>query len=147
MEHNPSLYARTFKGMFDVGAARRRFGPRGVLSSHLADQLTLYCATLQNIRDGDIFSEDISHTLWTAFFMMSESDAKNRAQLEWAGLDQFINRRVRIMLYEGRGEFRGWPAESEENALSLWLMAMTLDEGTLCFRPTGISLPTCRQTN
>lgn len=116
-------------GLFDLGAARRRFGPRGIHSSHLVDQLTLYCATLQDIRDGDIYSEDLAHTLWTAFFMMMENDGKNRAQLEWAGLDNFINRRVRIMLYEGRGEFRGWPAESEENALALWLMVMTIDEG------------------
>jgi hypothetical protein len=140
MEHNPSLYAKAFKGMFDAGAARRRLGPRAMLSSHLADQLTLYCATLQDIRDGDIYSEDLAHTLWTAFFMMMENDGKNRAQLEWAGLDNFINRRVRIMLYEGRGEFRGWPAENEENALSLWLMAMTLDEGMPYFLHTDISL-------
>jgi hypothetical protein len=128
LENNHNLYARIFRGMFDVGAARRRYGPRAVLSSSLAHQLVLHCSALRNIHQGDIYSNGIKYILWAAFLMLSENDGMNMAQLEWAGLDNFIYRFVRMRLFEGRGRHRGWPVESEENALALWIMVMTYDE-------------------
>lgn len=130
MKNNHSLYARAFRGLFDAGAARRRFGPRALHSSNLAHQLTLYCSALRDIRRGDIYSNNLKYTLWAAFFMISENDGNNIAQLQWAGLDDFVSRFVRTRLFDGRGRHRGWPAENEENALALWLMVMTDNERT-----------------
>jgi hypothetical protein len=115
--------------MFDIGAARRRFGPLALLSSSLARQLIVYCSVLRDIRHGDIYSNGIKEILWAAYFMMAENDGRNRVQLERAGIDGFIYRFIMMRLSEGRGEHRGWPVENQENSLALWIMAMTYDEG------------------
>jgi hypothetical protein len=130
-ENNRSLYARIFNCKFDVGAARRRFGPHTLPSSSLADQLQSNIMALQDIRQGDIYSSHVNSTLWTAFFLMLENDGKNREQLDWAGLDSFIDRYIRNRLSEGRDQHKGWPVENEGNSLALWLMVMTLTEGRL----------------
>src|ERR1700730_12908151 len=93
-----NLYARIFKTKFDLGAVRRRFGPKTIRSSNLAGQLKKYCINLQDIRRGDIYSPRIHDILRTAFFMASENDGKNAFQLEWAGLGGFVDRFVRARL-------------------------------------------------
>ena len=124
-----NLYARIFKIKFDLGAVRRRLGPKSVRSRNLASQLKTYCINLQDILRGDIFSPRILEILRTAFFLASENDGKNSCQLGWAGLDGFVDRFVRARLCENAAQYNGWPAESSVNALALWLMWFTTTHG------------------
>lgn len=130
------LYARIFRAKFDTRAAIRRMGARAGYTSHLAKQLPIYSQCLKRIRKGDIHASTVHKDLWTCFLMMVESDGKNEAQLvEWAGLTTFIDRVVRERLWEGRDDHHGWPAESSFNALALWLMWFTTDDGAFSRRP------------
>lgn len=129
-DNNRHLYARIFSCKFDTRAAYRRFGARAAYTSNLAHQLKVYSACLKRIRHGDIHAPSLTKDLWISFFMMVESDGKNEAQLiEWARLHTFVDRLVRERLWEGRENHNGWPAESNLNALALWLMWFTTDEG------------------
>ena len=123
------LFARVFQTKFDIGAVRRRFGPKSVRSTNLAMQLKKYCTNLQEIRRGDIHSPDIHDILRTSFLMATENDGKNARQLAWAGLDTFVDRFVRARLCEDVAQHNGWPAESSVNALALWLMWFTTTQG------------------
>jgi hypothetical protein len=118
----PYLYARILKVKFDVGAVRRRFGPKSVNSTKLAFQLKKYCINLQDIRRGDVYSPRIHDILRTAFFIAYENDGKNAYQLEWAALNVFVDRFVRARLNEDTARHNGWPTDSSVNALALWLM-------------------------
>lgn len=129
-ETNRYLYARIFKAKFDTRAAFRRFGARGTYTSNLALQLRIYSACLKRIRAADIHAPTVHKDLWICFFMMVESDGKNETQLlEYAGLKTFIDTLVRERLWDARDNHNGWPAESNFNALALWLMWFTTDEG------------------
>ncbi|KAI0053416.1 hypothetical protein FA95DRAFT_1579522 [Auriscalpium vulgare] len=114
------LYARIFRGMFDVDAARRRFGKRALRSRHLADQLRTYCAALQRIRRADIRADSVMADLWTAFILLTENDGKNRVQLDWARLGPFVDAFVLQRLWENPQD--GWPRDTSINALALWVM-------------------------
>lgn len=123
------LYANVFRFKFDHRAPLRRFGPRAIQSSNVAQQLKQYCYALQVIRRGDIHVEGIVHVFWQAFFMMSENDGRNACQLKWAGLSNFVYRFVRERLWEDRHLTNGWPGETTVNALALWLMWFVFNEG------------------
>ena len=122
------LYSRIFKAKFDHLSAIRRIARP--ISSEYVEQLMDCCKLLQVIRSGDIYSADIDHVLFMALIMMMENDGKNRVQLEWAGLDEFVHRFVRERLHETRERYNGWPEESAQNACALWLMWMMTTEGT-----------------
>lgn len=140
------LYARIFRAMFDTRAVVRRFGERCSRLSNVAQQLKVYCATLRRIRSGDITAdpETVKADMWTALLMMLENDGKNEAQLEWAGLKDFMDRFVRTKLLDNCEQTHGWPPESETNALALWLMWFTTDEGEcLSLGALGVDLISC----
>ncbi|KIM90390.1 hypothetical protein PILCRDRAFT_181625 [Piloderma croceum F 1598] len=127
------LYTRIFETKFDIDAVRRRFGLKSVRLTNLAMQLKKYCTNLQKIRRGDIYSPDSYDILWTSFLMATENDGKNASQLEWAGLDTFVDRFVRGRLCEDIAQHNDWPAESivDINALALWLMWFTTTRESL----------------
>ncbi|KAI0295023.1 hypothetical protein BC826DRAFT_1104480 [Russula brevipes] len=114
------LYAKIFRGMFDVDAVRRRFGRHALQSDVLAAQLRTYCTTLQRIRRGDIYAPDVEHFLRTAFILVTENDGKNRAQLEWANTYGFVNNFVRHRLWHDT--VNGWPKDTPLHSLALWVM-------------------------
>ena len=118
------LYAKIFRGMFDVGAARRRIGISAVRSRFLASQLKIYCTTLKRIRRGDINAPDIEDIMLTIFIMLTENDGKNREQLEWANTYQFLHNFVQHRLWEDT--INGWPRDTPIHSLALWsLWCMT----------------------
>lgn len=125
------LYAKIFRGMFDVGAPRRRFGRRALQSDVLALQLRTYCATLQRIRRGDIYASDVEHLLRTAFILVTENDGKNRAQLEWANTYGFVNNFARHRLWHDA--VNGWPQDTPLHSLALWVMWCMTDTGVPLF--------------
>lgn len=141
LNNNRHLYARIFRSMFDYRAASRRFGPRACYSSNLAVQLKKYCSTLRRIRHANLDSDTLNLDLWNAFFMMMENDGRNAAQLEWAGLKPFVDRLVRERLWHGREASHDWPAENTVNALALWLMWFTTDQGTSSLLPSRSFTP------
>jgi hypothetical protein len=76
--------------------------------------------------------------------MLSENDGKNRSQLTWARLEHFVDRFVRMRLYEHL--HHGWPVDNVVNSLSLWIMWMTTTKGKLLF--INLCPPhTCFQNN
>ncbi|TFY66405.1 hypothetical protein EVG20_g4681 [Dentipellis fragilis] len=126
---NKDLYARIFKGMFDIDAARRRFGHRALHSRNLASQFRQQCLTLKRIRSQDIYSPHVLEDFWIAFIMVMENDGKNREQLDWAGLPSFVNAFIRARLWEQT--VNGWPVDSPVNTLALWLLWCTTDSASL----------------
>jgi len=125
------LSAKIFRGMFDVGAARRRIGHHALKSRFLASQLKTYCTALQHIRRGDIFIPDIEDVLRTALILVMENDGKNRAQLEWANTYAFVNKFVRNRLWHDT--VNGWPRDTSLNALALWVMWSMTDDSAFPF--------------
>ncbi|EGO31272.1 hypothetical protein SERLADRAFT_353830 [Serpula lacrymans var. lacrymans S7.9] len=100
-------------------------GTQAFASSYLANQLRVYSLALNTIRRADIRHPEILPTFWTCLFMLLENDGKNRYQLGWAGLDNFVDEFVRTRLYEGSTQLNGWPSDNTLNSLALWLMWMT----------------------
>jgi hypothetical protein len=120
IHRSKDLYAKIFRGMFDIDAPRRRFGRRALHSRFLASQLQTYCITLQRIRRGDIFAPDVEDLLRIAFILLTENDGKNRAQLEWANTYSFVNNFVRHRLWQD--PVNGWPRDTPLHSLALWVM-------------------------
>ncbi|RDX45583.1 hypothetical protein OH76DRAFT_1486236 [Lentinus brumalis] len=119
---NAHLYARIFRATFDYHAPERRFPDDASYSLALAAQLVRHCETLQRIRTGDLLVDDLYRT----FALCLENDGRNAAQLQWAGLPDYIERYVCIRLWHGRNRIHNWPRESRENAFALWLYWYTL---------------------
>lgn len=129
LSNAPHLYRAIFRSMFDHRAPVRRMGPKADRTSNVVRQLKKYCKALKIIRRGDVYIPDISSVLWLAFFMAFENDGRNAEQLRWAGLHSFVDRFVRERLWEQREQTSGWPQESPVNALALWLLWFTTNEG------------------
>lgn len=127
----PYLYDRIFRLKFDIQAPRRRLGSGILNPSTLAEELRRRCAMLQRIRAYDMTSPSIRDDLWLAYLMLLESDGRNERQLiEWAGLRDYALAYLVQSLGVHRDSY-GWPTESEENALAVWLLWMSGDEGKL----------------
>jgi hypothetical protein len=135
---SPHLYAKIFRGMFDVDAPRRRFGSRALRPHFLALQLKTCCTALRRIRRRDISSPDVEDLLRTAFILLTENDGKNRAQLEWADAYAFVNDFVRHRLWQDT--VNGWPRDTSLHSLALWVMWCMTDKGALSTRS---HLPLC----
>lgn len=118
--HSKDLYAKIFRGKFDVGAVRRRIGISAVRPRFLASQLKSYCITLKRIRRGDINAPDIEDLFRTIFILLTENDGKNREQLEWANTYEFVNNFVQQRLWEDT--VNGWPKDTPLHSLALWVL-------------------------
>ncbi|KAI9444668.1 hypothetical protein H4582DRAFT_1910428 [Lactarius indigo] len=129
MSSSNDLYAKIFLGMFDVGAARRRFGTLASRSRILASQLKSYCVALKRIRRGDLNAPDIEDLLRTVFILLTENDGKNREQLEWANAYQFANNFVHQRLWQDT--INGWPRDTPLHSLALWVLWCMTDADKL----------------
>ncbi|KAF8641170.1 hypothetical protein AX17_000805 [Amanita inopinata Kibby_2008] len=121
---NPSLYARIYRLKFDSSAIRRRaFDPQ---AEDYAEHLALSCKTLAAIQNRNFFADAPESVLFAAYLMMLDNDGKNRAQLEWAGIDAYVDAYVRTRTYDPiqRMTNHGWPVDNAANACALWLMWM-----------------------
>lgn len=114
-----ALYARLCRLKFDLGAVHRRaFSPN---NKDLSEYLIRSCISLRCIRRGDVFHEDVAPALLDALVMMLHDDGKNRAQLERAGIVEFVDRFLRLRLQEGKETNGMWPLENIQNSTALWL--------------------------
>lgn len=132
---HPDFIKAVFALKFDVRAQERRaYTVRGI---DALDQMKRYCAALAVFRRGDVWYHpdyddeyaadvDVETALWTAYVMLLENDGKNRAQLEHAGVLVFVDRYVRLRMYEGS---MGWPLETTETACALWILWMVETDG------------------
>ncbi|KAK2462883.1 hypothetical protein APHAL10511_005081 [Amanita phalloides] len=121
---NPSLYARIFRFKFDYSAVcRRAFVPD---ARNYADHLIHYYKLLAAIQRRDFDADDTASILFAAYIMMLENDGKNRAQLELAGIDLYLDAYVRKYMYHpfDRMTNDGWPRDNTANACALWLIWM-----------------------
>lgn len=128
---SPALKARIFRLKFDTSAvSRRSFSPYDL---HLADQLEFYCGILQIIKNKDVYHEDVVDLLLAIYMMMLDNDGKNFAQLQSAGIAEFIDKFIRLRLWEGRMESpnAGWPVASVANRCALWIAWLTMDRRTI----------------
>lgn len=124
---NTGLYARIARLKFDCNAVKRRaFKP---FAKDCAEHLVHSCLCLQFFRRGDVDDEDDIEHLPTAFMLMLENDGKNRAQLEWAGIESFLDQYMRRRLYENRMTNDGWPLETPHGSSALWLTWMFATKG------------------
>lgn len=88
------------------------------------------------VRSGDIFDLHVDDHLWNIYFMLMENDGMNAAQLiHWANVRVFIDAFVRTRLHEGKDELNNWPLDNQVNALALWIMWHTSNDGMFIPRP------------
>ena len=130
-----ALKARLFRLKFDTSAvSRRSFSPYDI---HLSDQLEFYCRVLQIVKSGDVYHKDVANLLFAAYVMMLDNDGKNFAQLESAGIALFIDRFIRLRLWDDRSAEgnAGWPVPSQVNRCALWLAWLTMDKMHLLKEP------------
>ncbi|KAM6491264.1 hypothetical protein JOM56_013503 [Amanita muscaria] len=82
--------------------------------------------TLSAIRHCNFDQDDPSSVLFATYIMMLDNDGKNRAQLEWAGIDAYVDTFLRTRMYDPgeRMANNGWPVDDAANACALWLMWM-----------------------
>jgi hypothetical protein len=76
-----------------------------------------YSRLLQTIRSGDIYPTDIDNTVFMALIMVMKNGGKNNAQLEWAGLDECLDKFLTERMHEDLSNT--WFTESPQNACSL----------------------------
>ncbi|KAJ2917182.1 hypothetical protein MD484_g3244, partial [Candolleomyces efflorescens] len=122
MHSGTPLYSHICRFKFDVGAVSRRAFTPGVkdLNGHLVQM----CNLLRFIRRNDIDDMDVEDQLLIAYVAMLDSDGKNRAQLQHAGIEAFVDRFVRKRLWVECESNDGWPLENVINSCALWLMWM-----------------------
>ena len=84
------------------------------------------------IRARNFEDDDASSVLFGAYVLMLENDGKNRAQLEWAGIDTYVDAYIRTRMYDPieRMANDGWPRDNTANACALWLLWMLTTPGT-----------------
>jgi len=119
--HTP-LWSRICKLKFDTGAVRRR--ARELCRRDYNGHLIQMCQLLRVLRHGDIYHEDAEDQFVIAYCAMLDNDGKNRAQLEAAGIVDFLDRFMRERLFEGRASPDIWPVEDAVTASVLWLKWM-----------------------
>lgn len=92
----PALYADLFFAMFDTQALARRYSAGisqfqvGLTSSALAAEFVSRCCLLRRVRRGDMSPNGLMQDLWTALWMLLESDGTNEVHLAVLGFSRFI---------------------------------------------------------
>jgi hypothetical protein len=125
-KYNSRLYADIFRVKFDYEAPTRRLGIGQLTTPRLSAELRKRFVALKHIK---YVCEDSDHLddLWTAFFLMSESDGRNEAHLiEWARIEAYL---VSFLLSQTSES--SWASFTQNGgaALVVWLLWMTSSRG------------------
>jgi hypothetical protein len=126
-----TFLSTTYRIKYDLTAPKRRYGPRASKNSNQIKQLKRNTDTLTAFRHhrlDDVDDDTLLPYLWQVFVMLSEDDGKNRAQLQWAGVPDFVDRFVQDRNWAGSD---GWPKDVPVCSLILWIMWMIGDSGML----------------
>jgi hypothetical protein len=120
--YNPAVWSAAFDSRFDSAAVRRRnFSPNG---RDYYDQLRQYAEVLDALRSGTVLRPDIGDILRIVYVMLLDNDGKNRAQLEAAGVDAFLDASIRTHLWSEAHLHEGWPQDDSTNSFALWIKWM-----------------------
>lgn len=134
--HNPIVWLAAFDSRFDSAAVRRRnFRPNG---RDYYDQLRQYAEVLDVLRSGDVLRPDICDTLRIVYVMLLDNDGKNRAQLEAAGIDPFLDSYIRTRLWSEAHLHEGWPQDDSTNSFALWIKWMLTTTEQLRHETTAV---------
>ncbi|KXN83200.1 hypothetical protein AN958_01714 [Leucoagaricus sp. SymC.cos] len=131
MESCPHLYADIFRRLFDTRAFLRRFKFQ-VTDSALASELVVRCEMLQRVRRRSILPSELRKDLWTAFWMIQESDGLNELHLRGAGLPEFL-----LEILNNWAE-NGERPTHEFHSLVIWLLCFTLTQQHILSLPPGV---------
>ncbi|KAF9055743.1 hypothetical protein BJ165DRAFT_441283 [Panaeolus papilionaceus] len=114
------LASHLVKSFRMIKQLRRKFTARTYLPHYLPSDMPSLCDD-DELRDVDILPE--------LYLLRLDSDGKNYAQLEYAGIRDFVRDFVLNRLYDDAELNDGWPLENAQNSCALWLMWMfTLKE-------------------
>ncbi|KAJ4487154.1 hypothetical protein C8J55DRAFT_487309 [Lentinula edodes] len=136
------LYARVFKYKFSFSAIQRRgFEPR---TGEWAWQLHRYTQVLRDVwnrrtRPGseayvDDVDFDVQGTMYVLWIMCLEDDGCNRAQMQLAGVYEWVEGYIRTEMY--KNVEKGWPIANAGNSCAMWVLwhltskARLMDEST-----------------
>lgn len=143
----PALYAELFNATFDTQAWARRYHKRAghlrarPTSSALAAELVSRCRLLRRVRRRDLSHQSLMQDLWTALWMLLESDGANKIHLTTAGFSAFIVSVARSYLVPGlRTQSRGLDIGGSHdvfsasnayplNAVVIWLLCLFIRRG------------------
>jgi hypothetical protein len=144
----PALYADLFFAMFDTQALARRYTmstspPRVRLtSSALAAEFVNRCRLLHRVRRGDTSAHGLMQGLWTALWMLLESDGANEVHLAAADFSSFIISLARSRLNTCLPHLRypsvddGHHVHSQShlhmhnlNAIIIWVLCLSVHKG------------------
>ncbi|KAH9854289.1 hypothetical protein C2E23DRAFT_818015 [Lenzites betulinus] len=125
--HRKFLFARICRTKFDTRAAVRRFGANAITNTALAFQLKKQTLALKRLRASDLSSYHLTSDLWTAYLMFMENDGRNYGHLmDYAHLDDLIERFMDSTLWAHRESNLGWPVDSTPNSLVVWMLWFTM---------------------
>ncbi|KAF9450759.1 hypothetical protein P691DRAFT_436622 [Macrolepiota fuliginosa MF-IS2] len=125
MRSCPHLYADIFRSTFDVHAPQKRFRFQ-ITDSALAEELVLRYKMLRRVRARIFSNSELRQDLWTAFWMVQESDGLNELQLRYAGLSEYILDLVKSWSTGGGLQHFEKAALHEIRSLVIWLLCFTL---------------------
>ncbi len=123
MKTCPHLYADIFRATFDTRAARRR-STFQLTDSALACELVFRHKMLQDVRNRSLTSAELRQNLWTAFWMVQESDGLNELHLRNAGFVEYLLDIVKYWTCNNTSCNN--PPTYEIQPLLIWLLCFTL---------------------
>lgn len=126
----PHLYANIFRATFDTRAGRRRFTFQ-LTDSALACELLFRHKMLRNVRHRSCLPAELRQDLWTAFWMVQESDGLNELHLRLAGLVEYLLDIVKRWTGDTISISRESGPTRELQSLVIWLLCFTLSRGKL----------------
>ncbi|KAJ3877178.1 hypothetical protein F5051DRAFT_330348 [Lentinula edodes] len=139
------LYARVFKYKFSFSAIRRRgFEPK---AGEWSWQLRRWCEVLRSVRSRrrrlgsepyvdnfDAEEAGLQETMYALWIMCLEDDGCNRAQMQLAGVYEWVEGYIRTEMYKTLD--KGWPLANAGNSCAMWVFwylsskARLMDEST-----------------
>jgi len=120
----PHLYADIFRTIFDTRAITRTFKFQ-VTDSQLASELVVRFQMLQRMRERTFSMSELHKDLWTALWMIYESDGRNESHLQNVYISEYL---LDIIKYwdikeEGPGH--------QLRSLVIWILSLTLTQRKL----------------
>ncbi|KDR78268.1 hypothetical protein GALMADRAFT_209673 [Galerina marginata CBS 339.88] len=118
----PDLYAHMFCARFDARSSIRRYQKR-MTDSALAAEVLRRFRVLQRSKHLDFSAEGMEQDLWTALWMLLESDGLNEKQLSMVDFSNFILCLARFKLgdsVDGNTDRETWAP------IILWLLCLVL---------------------
>jgi len=125
----PDLYAHIFFTKFDTQAPIRRFSGQ-LPDSAFAAELLARCRLLRRVHRVDFSSPGLKQDLWTALWMLLESDGLNERQLSHVNFADFILGLARSELVHEPLSHRRPDISSSLKPIIVWLLCLALRRST-----------------